>query len=64
VELKNRHNDLISIAEDSPYLHLDESSASNKGKSGWCWVAPSKAVTVFKLMNSRDRKALEQFLPE
>jgi IS1 family transposase len=35
-----------------------------KEKLGWCWVAANKAVTVFKLTNSRSKKALEQFLPE
>jgi len=63
-KLKDKYNELVSIAEDSPYLHLDESSANNKGKIGWCWVAANKVVTVFKLLNSRSRVALEKFLPE
>jgi len=62
--LENKYNELVSVAEESGYLHLDESSANNKGKLGWCWVAANKVITVFKLMNSRGRKALEQFLPE
>ena len=52
------------MAENSSYLHLDESVTNNKGKLGWCWIAANKSVTVFKLMNSRGMKALEQFLPE
>lgn len=63
-KLESKYNELVSIAENSRYLHLDESSANNKGKMGWCWVAANKVVTLFKLMNSRSRKALEKFLPE
>lgn len=63
-KLENKYNELVGLAEKSEYLHLDESSANNKGKKGWCWVAANKVVTVFKLLNSRSRKALEQFLPE
>ena len=63
-KLENKYNELVELAENSQYLHLDESSANNKGKLGWCWVAASKAVTVFKLGKSRARYALEQFLPE
>ena len=63
-KLEDKYNDLVEMAENSSYLHLDESVANNKGKLGWCWVAANKCVTVFKLTNSRGRKALEQFLPE
>ena len=63
-KLENKYNELVELAENSQYLHLDESSANNKGKLGWCWVAASKAVTVFRLSHSRARYALEQFLPE
>jgi transposase len=63
-KLENKYNKLVEEAENSSYLHLDESSANNKGKLGWCWIAGNKEVTVFKLTNSRGRKALEQFLPE
>jgi transposase len=63
-KLENKYNELVELAENSQYLHLDESSANNKGKLGWCWVAACRAVTVFRLCNSRARYALEQFLPE
>ena len=63
-KLETKYNALVSMAESSEYLHLDESSANNKGKLGWCWVAANNAVTIFRLMNSRSRKALEKFLPE
>jgi len=63
-KLENKYNELVSKAEESEYLHLDESSANNKGKMSWCWIAANKAVTVFKLMKSRSRNALEKFLPE
>jgi transposase len=63
-KLEDKYNELVEMAENSSYLHLDESVTNNKGKLGWCWIAANKSVTVFKLMNSRGMKALEQFLPE
>lgn len=63
-KLEDKYNELMELAESSQYLHLDESSANNKGKLGWCWIAANKAVTVFRLSHSRARYALEQFLPE
>lgn len=63
-KLENKYNELVELAENSSYLHLDESVANNKGKLGWCWVAANKFVTVFKLNKSRGRCALEEFLPE
>lgn len=63
-KLEDKYNELVEMAENSSYLHLDESVTNNKGKLGWCWVAANKFVTVFKLMSSRGIKALEQFLPE
>jgi hypothetical protein len=60
-KLEDKYNELVSKAEESPCLHLDESSANNKGKLGWCWIAANKAVTVFKLMKTRSRNALEKF---
>lgn len=63
-KLQDKYNELLETAENSNYLHLDESSANNKGKLGWCWVAASQAVTVYKLGKSRARYALEEFLPE
>jgi transposase len=63
-KLENKYDELVELAENSQYLHLDESVANNKGKLNWCWVAANKMVTVFKLMSSRGRKSLEEFLPE
>jgi transposase len=63
-KLEDKYKELVQQAESSSYLHLDETSASNRGKSGWCWVAGNKGVTVFKLSGSRSKKALESFLPE
>lgn len=63
-KLEAKYKELVELAENSPYLHLDESVANNKGKLSWCWIAANKMVTVFKLSCSRGKKALEQFLPE
>jgi transposase len=63
-KLESKYQELRSLAASSEYLHIDETSHSNKGKLHWCWVATNKAVTVFKLMSSRGKKALEEFLPE
>jgi transposase len=43
-KLENKYNELVELAENSQYLHLDESSANNKGKLGWCWVAACKGT--------------------
>ena len=64
VKLEDKYNELMARAQNSDYLHLDESSANDRGKRGWCRVAASKDVTVFKLANSRGRKIVEQLLPE
>jgi hypothetical protein len=42
---------------------MDETGANNKGKRHWCWMVGNKEVTVFKLANSRGKKALTSFLP-
>jgi transposase len=62
--IEGKYKELVDQAEESSYLHLDETSHNNKGKRGWAWVAASQDVTVFKLANSRGKKALENFLPE
>lgn len=63
-KLAVKYEELVNLAENSKYLHLDETTSNNCGKRHWCWVAASRAVTVFKLTNSRGKKALEHFLPE
>lgn len=62
--LEDKYNDLVKLARESSYLHLDETSSNNKGKRHWCWVAANSVVTVFKLASSRGKKVLESFLPE
>ena len=63
-KLESNYNGLLNSIEESDYLHLDETSANNKGNRHWCWVATNKATTVFKLASSRGQKILESFLPE
>ena len=63
-KLEVKYKELHEKVENSKFLHLDETSCNNKGKRGWCWVAASKDVTLFKLTNSRGKKVLEDFLPE
>jgi len=63
-KLEGKYNDLMESVQNSSYLHLDESGANKKGKRGWCWVATNRESTVFKLTDSRGKKALESFLPE
>ena len=63
-KLESKYNELMDQAENSKFLHLDETSSNNKGKKHWCWVAASSDVTVFKLAKSRGKKPLEEFLPE
>ncbi len=63
-KLESKYNDLVEQAEESPILHLDETSLVNNGKLGWCWVAANKEVTVFKITDFRSKKAFGQFLPE
>lgn len=62
-KLESKYDGLLQQAQSSGYLHLDETSANNKGKQGWCWIAGNKEVTVFKLTNSRGKKVIESFLP-
>lgn len=64
MKLEEKYNELLDKLEESDYLHLDETSANNKGNRHWCWVAANKAITVFRLANSRGQKALKSFLPE
>ncbi|WP_341789949.1 IS66 family transposase [Rickettsia endosymbiont of Polydrusus tereticollis] len=64
VKLEDKYNELLNKIEESSYLHLDETSSNNKGNKHWCWVAANKALTVFKLANSRGQKVLKSFLPE
>jgi transposase len=63
-KLKKMYEELVLEAENSEYLHLDETGAKNKGKLGWCWVAANKDVSVLKIMDSRGKKSLEKILPE
>jgi transposase len=64
VLLESKYNKLVDQIEESSYLHLDETSHNNKGKRSWAWVAACKVATVFKLANSRGKKALMSLLPE
>ena len=64
VKLKNKYEELVLQAENSQYLHLDETGAKNQDKRYWCWVAANKDVSVLKITDSRGKKALEGFLPE
>ena len=59
-KLESKYNELVEMAENSSYVHLDESVANNKGNLSWCWLAANKAVTVFKLMNSRGQKSFRR----
>lgn len=63
-KLESNYNGLLESIEESDYLHLDETSASNRGNRHWCWVATNKATTVLKLASSRGQKILERLLPE
>jgi transposase len=63
-KMESKYENLKEMALDSGYLHIDETSSNNKGKRHWCWMAGNKEVTVFKLANSRSKKALSSFLPE
>ncbi len=46
----------MELVKASSYVHLDETSAKNKGDKHWCWVATNKSSTVFKIANSRGKK--------
>jgi transposase len=61
--IETKYEELKETALESSYLHMDETGANNKGKRHWCWMVGNKEVTVFKLANSRGKKALTSFLP-
>jgi transposase len=63
-KIETKYEELKEEAIESSHLHMDETGANNKGKRHWCWIAGNKEVTVFKLANSRGKKALISFLPE
>ncbi|WP_342271248.1 IS66 family transposase [Candidatus Tisiphia endosymbiont of Parasteatoda lunata] len=53
--LESNYNKLVELVKASSYVHLDETSAKNKGDKHWCWVATNKSSTVFKIANSRGK---------
>ncbi len=63
-KLKDKYNELLTQAEDSSYLHFDETSSNNQGKRHWCWVATNQELSVYKLSDSRGKGAFESFFPE
>ena len=63
-KLKYKYYELLTQAEESSYLHFDETSSNNQGKRHWCWVATNQELSVYKLSNSRGKGAFESFFPE
>jgi len=64
VKLEVPYNNLLEEAEESSYLHMDETGHRNQGKRGWCWFLGNSQLSFFKLSNSRGKKVIENLLPE
>lgn len=62
--LRQNYDDLVSQAEESANLHMDETSHRCRGLGGWTWVFSNKELCVFKLTSSRGKGVLESMFPE
>lgn len=56
---KEAYEDLESTINNSNVVHIDETSHSNSGKRGWCWLFASEDATLIKLEQSRGKKVLK-----
>lgn len=63
-KLETSYNKLLTEAEESTHLYMDETGHKNRGKRGWCWFLGNEKLSFFHLTNSRGKKVVEKLLPE
>lgn len=54
--------ELTDIVRSSPVVGMDETSLRQNGAGGWCWIARTERVTLFRVELSRGRWVAESIL--